>query len=136
MAALAMSACTARDVVVDLYTPAQCCTGPGCVQPECPLANVRCVRTTLERVDGTLAFVEELRAPEGLCTVADLEGFVFLERGMQPSDAIEVRIEGRTGEGCGGELVVGCDSFGEHVIDLERDTRIAIWCDCPLTPAP
>lgn len=133
---LALAGCTVRDVVVDIYTPSECCAGPDCVQPECPLANVRCIETTLERVDGTPAFVDRLPAPEGLCNLDDLAGFVFLERVMQPSDAIEVRVEGRTAEDCTGELVVACDSFGEHVVDLEQDTQVALWCACPFSLAP
>ncbi|HEY8428441.1 MAG TPA: hypothetical protein VIL20_08715 [Sandaracinaceae bacterium] len=134
--ALSCAACTVRDVVVDVYTPDVCCLGAGCVEPECPLSHVRCIETTLERPDGTDAFVERLPAPEGLCTVADLAGFVFLERVMQPADAVEVRVEGRRAEDCTGELVLACESFGEHVVDLERDSRIAIWCDCPYGPPP
>ncbi len=136
LALLAVSACGVRDVVVDVYTPAECCAGPDCTQPECPLANVRCIETRLERVDGTDATVERVPLPDGLCDFGDLAGFVFLERGTQPSDSVEVRVEGRTEPGCGGVLVFGCESFGEHVVDLERDSSVSLWCDCPYAPAP
>ncbi len=128
--ALLLAACGTRDVSVDLYAPAQCCMD--CPQPECPLARVRCVETTLERVDGTPSFVERTPVDEGeLCTLDDLSAFIFVERVMQPSDSTEVRVEARTLENCTGELVLACDSFGDHVVDLERDTSIPVWCDCP-----
>lgn len=136
LAALAVTGCGVRDVTVDVYTPSECCAVPGCTQPECPLANARCVETRLERVDGTVATVERVPVPEGLCDLGDLAGFVLLERGTQPSDSVEVRVEGWTGLGCDGVLVFGCESFGEHVVDLERDSTASLWCDCPYAPAP
>lgn len=123
------SACGTRDVALDIHTPAQCCRGEGCVEPECPLARVGCVRTSIELVDGTLAHAED--EPAELCRYEDLAGFVFLDRVMQPSDAVDVRIEGRAGAACEGDLVFTCESFGEHVIDLERDTRAGVFCECP-----
>lgn len=130
-----LASCGTREVVVDIHTPAQCCTTPGC-EPECPLAGVRSVLTRLERVDGTIAFMGCEPTPADVCRYEDLQGFVFLDRVVQPSEAVEVRIEGRTAADCEGELLLTCDSFGEHVVDLTRDDTVALFCDCPFTTGP
>lgn len=131
-----LAGCGTRDVVVTIDTPAMCCDSPGC-EPECPLAGASFIHTVLERVDGTIADEDCIAAPEGICRYEDLESFVFLERVTQPSEAVEVRVEGRTSESChDDQLVFNCDSFGEHVVDLTRDDHIALFCDCPFTVGP
>lgn len=124
--------CLTRDVVLEIRAPAECCQGQGCVEPPCPLGAVRSIRTALERVDGIDAFVGCEPAPPGLCQYEDLREYVFLERVMQPSDSVDIRIEGWTDLDCGGSLALTCDSFGEHVVDLERHTDAVLFCDCPL----
>ena len=129
--ALLLGACGPREVVVDIHTPEVCCEG---CEPACPLEGVGSVLTILERVDGTPAERGCEPVLEPLCTLEELSGFVLLPRVLQPSDSVEVRVEGYAGESCDGALAFGCDSFGEHVIDLEHDERVSIWCECPFTP--
>lgn len=121
-----------RNVVLEIRTPAQCCTAPGCMEPQCPLDGVRSIRTALERVDGTIDFVGCEPAPEGLCRYEDLQRYDFLPRVMQPADAIEIQIEGWTDEACGGTLSFTCDSLGDHTVDLATDATARVFCDCPL----
>ena len=132
---VAMAGCNIRDLALDVHAPAECPAplpdgGLG-VEPECPLAAIRSFRTELERVDGLLAASECKPADASLCTYDDLMGYLFLQR-SPASEGVEIRITGWSDRGCGGELIMTCESFGESVIDLTGDDMSTpIWCDCP-----
>jgi hypothetical protein len=127
--------CAPREIIVNIHTPPACCNTPGCTEVECPYADIVAIHTVLEQTDGTVLPENNVcePAPEGICTWHDLADFIFIQRVNQPNDAIEVRVEGSRDPECRtGNLVVSCDSFGDHVVDLERDNSIDLWCDCPV----
>jgi hypothetical protein len=137
--AIAMIGCGPRQVILNFRTPADCaCEGdPNCTATiECPLQFLRSVETSIEVVDGTVPVTGCAEIETPICDWGELQDFVFLDRVLQPSDAVEIRIEGRAEAACIGNLELRCESFGEHTVDLERDTEVQMWCDCPFNARP
>ncbi len=136
LAALALAGCVGgRRVDLEWHTPAECADAS---EGSCPLGAVRSLSTVLERVDGTIEFDGCEPAPEGLCTLRDLQDFLFVSRAT-PSQGVEIFVTGWTELGCAappggrprGDLALGCETFGVGVIDLESTDVVPLWCDCP-----
>jgi hypothetical protein len=143
---LLAASCGDRELTLEIHTPRDCCRpinpDAGCVEDPCPLRMVRSIETVLERADGTVAYRRCGAPPDGLCAYEDLRGYRFIGS-VEPSDGIEVRVEGFAAEGCPrpdpgqpttDPVFFRCDSFGDNVVDLRRGGEIPMWCECaPLT---
>ena len=141
VAAVLLSGCIGgHRVDLDWHTPAECAE---MVDGGCPLAAVRSVRTELQLVNGTTEYEGCQEPPAGLCTLADLQDFLFVARAT-PSQGVEILVTGWTELGCDdpapmqpeGVLALRCETFGVGVIDLEHTDHVPMWCDCPYVTSP
>ena len=128
------SGCSDRPIRLELHTPSSCCREVDperpCVEDPCPLRDLLSIQTTLERADGTTAVGACAEAPADVCSYDDLEGFAFIDD-VEVEGGLEVRLEGFPAEGCSGDLLFRCESFGDNVVDLRREGLVVpMWCDC------
>jgi len=132
---LLLAACREHEIRLRIHAPATCCADwePSCVEA-CPLSATRSVRILVRESDGLLVD-EACLEPEvdgPFCDFEDLTDLTWLD-GLSPTVGVDLELEGYSEAGCTGTPTLGCESFGDAVVDLRESASdtVPLWCDCP-----